>query len=53
MFEYKYVIIKESDGQAKEWEPFANNRRIEIFKEKEVNIEDIYGLQNHLKFELI
>jgi hypothetical protein len=27
--EYKYVITRESDGQAKQWEPFDGNRVVE------------------------
>ena len=48
--EYKYVIVRESDGAAKEWEPFDGNRVNGDLKEtREVTIEDVFGQKAHIK----
>ncbi len=55
--EYKYVITRESDGQAKQWEPFDGNRVVESVSSalpqgagiRDVIVEDQYGQQAHIK----
>jgi hypothetical protein len=47
--EYKYVIVRESDGQAIMWEPFDGNRTLDIVKVKEATVEDLFGQKIHVR----
>ena len=49
--EYKYAIVRESDGQTKQWEPFSGNRIIDIVMIKQAEIEDSFGEKNHVRLE--
>ncbi len=49
--EYKYLIVKEADGQVIQWEPFAGNREVTINQAIKVHIEDSYGIPQHLKVD--
>jgi hypothetical protein len=50
--EYKYAIVRESDGQTKQWETFTGNRVLHILHVKQANIEDSFGEKNHERVEI-
>ena len=49
--EYKYAIVRESDGQTKQWEAFTGNRVLHIVRVKQAKIEDSFGEKNHDRVE--
>ena len=49
--EYKYAIVRESDGQTKQWESFTGNRVLHILRVKQAKIEDSFGEKNHERVE--
>ena len=49
--EYKYAIVRESDGQTKQWEAFTGNRILHIVRVKQAKIEDSFGEKNHERVE--
>ena len=50
--EYKYAIVRESDGQTKQWETFTGNRVLHILRVKQAKIEDSFGEKNHERVEI-